>query len=242
MTMTMANVLIGLTFIALGFLTLKYPSIIKNWRYASEEQRKNIDIKALQLLSCKSMVVSGTALIIVGIISHFIKGSWPIFAMIIIMFAMAGYMIARTRRFDKNPTSRRNQTIAASVLAVSLFVVVGLFIGGKTESKIHVTDNGLTISGMYSETIALNDIDTIYMRPLTDLPKIEMRVNGYSDGEILKGYFRLTDWGRCKLFIHDTKAPVIVIHYANKHLIINLYDALATEQLYDEIQNIRTIQ
>ena len=95
---------------------------------------------------------------------------------------------------------------------------------------------------MYSETIALNDIDTAYMCQLNELPKIEIRVNGYSDGEILKGYFRLTDWGKCKLFIHDTKAPVIVINYNNKHLILNLYDASATEQLYNEIQNIRTIQ
>ena len=242
MTLTMVNVLIGIMFIVLGFLTLKYPSIIKNWRYASEEQRKNIDIKALQFLSCKSMVVSGTALIIVGIIGYFIKGSWSIYAMVGIVFAMSGYMVARTRRFDKNPTSRRKQTITAAVLAVSLFLVVGLFIGGKTETKIHVTDNTLIINGMYSETIALNDIDTAYMCQLNELPKIEMRVNGYSDGEILKGYFRLTNWGKCKLFVHDTKAPVIVINYNNKHLILNLYDASATEQLYNEIQNIRTIQ
>ena len=157
--------------------------------------------------------------------------------MVSIVFAMSGYMVARTRRFDKNPTSRRKQTITAAVLAVSLFVIVGLFLGGKTESKIHVTDDSLTINGMYSETIALSEIDTAYMCELKELPKIKMRVNGYSDGEILKGYFRLQDWGKCKLFIHDTKAPVIVIHYNDKHLILNLYDALATEQLYDELQN-----
>ena len=236
MTMTMLNVLIGLMFIALGFLTLKYPSIIKNWRYASEEQRKNIDIKALQLLSCKSMVVSGTDLIIVGIISHFIKGSWPIYAIIIIVFAMSGYMVARMRRFDKNPKSRRDQTIAAAVLAVSLFIVVGLFIGGKMESKIQITDNQLIINGMYSETIPLANIDTIYMSTLANLPKVEMRTNGYADGEILKGYFRLTDWGKCKLIIHDIQQPAIVIHYNNKHLILNLYDKTQTENLYNQIK------
>ena len=236
-TMVMTNVFLGLFLIVLGFLTLKYPSLIKNWRYATEEQRKNIDIEALKLLCCKSMVVSGTALIIVGIVSYFIKGSWPIYAMIMIAFAMAGYMVARTRRYDKNPQSRKKQTITAAILAVTLFLVVGLFIGGKTESKIHTTDNDLVINGMYSETIPLNEIDTVYISTLHNLPKIELRVNGYSDGSILKGYFRLTDWGKCKLFIHDIDAPVIVIHYNNKHLILNLYDALATEQLYNEIQN-----
>ena len=187
MTMTMVNIFIGIMFIVLGFLTLKYPSIIKNWRYASEEQRKNIDIKALQFLSCKSMVVSGTALIIVGIIGYFIKGSWSLYAMVGIVFAMSGYMVARTRRFDKNPTSRREQTITAAVLAVSLFLVVGLFIGGRTETKMHVTDNTLIINGMYSETIALNDIDTTYMCQLIELPKIEMPVTGPNQSRGTRG-------------------------------------------------------
>lgn len=237
MTMTMTNVLIGLMFIVLGFLTLKYPSLIKNWRYATEEQRKNIDLKALQLLTCKSMVVSGTALIIVGIVSHFIKGVWPIYAMIMIVFAMSGYMIARTRRFDKNTKSRRNQTIAAAVLAISLFVIVGLFIVGKMENKITLDENNLTIGGMYGFTIAKGEIDTVYMAQLSELPKIEMRTNGYNDGQILKGNFRLTDWGGCKLFVHDTKAPVIVIKREGKYTILNLYEAEATKKLYDELQN-----
>ena len=237
MTMTMVNVFIGIMFIVFGFLTLKYPSIIKNWRYANEEQRKNINIKALQFLSCKSMVVSGTALIIIGIIGYFIKGSWPIYAMVGIVFAMSGYMIARTRRFDKNPTSRRNQTIAAAVLAISLFVIVGLFIGGKMENKITLDENNLTIGGMYGFTIAKGEIDTVYMAQLSELPKIEMRTNGYNDGQILKGNFRLTDWGGCKLFVHDTKAPVIVIKREGKYTILNLYEAEATKKLYDELQN-----
>ena len=237
MTMTMTNVLIGLMFIVLGFLTLKYPSLIKNWRYATEEQRKNIDLKALQLLTCKSMVVSGTTLIIVGIVSHFIKGVWPIYAMIMIVFAMSGYMVARMRRFDKNTKSRRNQTIAAAVLAISLFVIVGLFIGGKMENKITLDENNLTIGGMYGFTIAKGEIDTVYMAQLSELPKIEMRTNGYNDGQILKGNFRLTDWGGCKLFVHDTKAPVIVIKREGKYTILNLYEAEATKKLYDELQN-----
>ena len=134
-------------------------------------------------------------------------------------------------------TIKKEKTILAAVLAITLFIVVGAFAIGKTETKVHITDNGLDIGGMYGETIALTEIDTAYMCNLNELPKIEMRTNGYADGSVLKGYFRLTDWGKCKLFVHDAKAPVIVIHYANKHLIINLYDAEATKNLYDELQN-----
>ncbi len=237
MTMTMVNVFIGIMFIVLGFLTLKYPWMIKQWRYASEEKRKNIDIKGLQELCCKSMVCGGLGLILVGIVNYFVKGNWSLYALIIIVFAMTGYMMARTRRYDKNPQSKKEMTIAATIMALSLFFVVGLFIVGKMENQVTINDDTLTIGGMYGFTIAKGEIDTVYMAQLSELPKIEMRTNGYNDGQILKGNFRLTDWGKCKLFIHDTKAPVIVIIYNNKHLILNLYDTSSTEQLYNEIQN-----
>lgn len=236
-TMIMTNVFIGLVFIAMGFITLKSPWMIKQWRYASEEKRKNIDIKGLQELYCKSMVCGGLGLILVGIINYFVKGNWSIYAMIIIVFAMTGYMIARTRRYDKNPKSKKEMTIAATIMALSLFLVVGLFIGGKMESKVTLDENSLTIGGMYGFTIAKDEIDTVYMAQLSELPKIEMRTNGYNDGQILKGNFRLTDWGGCKLFIHNAKEPVIVIKSEGKYTILNLYDAEATKKLYDELQN-----
>ena len=236
-TMIMTTVFLGLFFIAMGFITLKSPWMIKQWRYASEEQRKNIDIKGLQELCCKSMVCGGLGLILVGIVNYFVKGNWSLYALIIIVFAMTGYMMARTRRYDKNPQSKKEMTIAATIMALSLFFVVGLFIVGKMENQVTINDDTLTIGGMYGFTIAKGEIDTVYMAQLSELPKIEMRTNGYNDGQILKGNFRLTDWGGCKLFVHDTKAPVIVIIYNNKHLILNLYDTSSTEQLYNEIQN-----
>ncbi len=235
--MVMTTVFLGLFFIAMGFITLKSPWMIKQWRYASEEKRKNIDIKGLQELCCKSMVYGGLGLILVGIVNYFMKGNWSLYALIIIVFAMTGYMMARTRRYDKNPQSKKEMTIAATIMALSLFFVVGLFIVGKMENQVTINDDTLTIGGMYGFTIAKGEIDTVYIAQLSELPKIEMRTNGYNDGQILKGNFRLTDWGGCKLFVHDTKAPVIVVHYNNKYLILNLYDALATEQLYNELQN-----
>lgn len=236
-TMVMTTVFLGLFFIAMGFITLKSPWMIKQWRYASEEKRKNINIKGLQELCCKSMVCGGLGLILVGITNYFVKGNWSLYALIIIVFAMTGYMMARTRRYDKNPKSKKEMTIAATIMALSLFFVVGIFIVGKMENKITLDENNLTIGGMYGFTIAKGEIDTVYMTQLSELPKIEMRTNGYNDGQILKGNFRLTDWGGCKLFIHDTKAPMIVIKREGKYTILNLYDAEATKKLYDELQN-----
>ena len=181
-TMIMTTVFLGLLFIAMGFITLKSPWMIKQWRYASEEKRKNIDIKGLQELCCKSMVCGGLGLILVGIVNYFVKGNWSLYALIIIVFAMTGYMVARTRRYDKNPKSKKEMTIAATIMALSLFLVVGLFIGGKMENKITLDENNLTIGGMYGFTIAKGEIDTVYMAQLNELPKVKMRTNGYRYG------------------------------------------------------------
>ena len=235
--MVMTTVFLGLFFIAMGFITLKSPWMIKQWRYASEEKRKNIDIKGLQELCCKSMVCGGLGLILVGIVNYFVKGNWSLYALIIIVFAMTGYMMARTRRYDKNPQSKKEMTIAATVVALSLFLVVGLFIGGKMESKVTLDENSLTIGGMYGFTIAKGEIDTVYMAQLNELPKIERRTNGYNDGQVAKGNFRLDEWGACKLFIHNAKEPVIVIKSEGKYTILNLYEAETTKNLYNELQN-----
>ena len=202
-TMIMTTVFLGLLFIAMGFITLKSPWMIKQWRYASEEKRKNIDIKGLQELCCKSMVCGGLGLILVGIVNYFVKGNWSLYALIIIVVAMTGYMVARTRRYDKNPKSKKEMTFAATIMALSLFLVVGLFIGGKMENKITLDENNLTIGGMYGFTIAKGEIDTVYMAQLSELPKVKMRTNGYNDGQVAKGNFRLDEWGACKLFIHN---------------------------------------
>ena len=236
-TMIMTTVFLGLLFIAMGFITLKSPWMIKQWRYASEEKRKNIDIKGLQELCCKSMVCGGLGLILVGITNYFVKGNWSLYALIIIVFAMTGYMVARTRRYDKNPQSKKEMTIAATIMALSLFLVVGLFIGGKMENKITLDENNLTIGGMYGFTIAKGEIDTVYMAQLNELPKIERRTNGYNDGQVAKGNFRLDEWGACKLFIHNAKEPVIVIKSEGKYTILNLYEAETTKNLYNELQN-----
>ena len=236
-TMVTTTIFLGLVFIAMGFITLKSPWMIKSWRYASEEKRKNIDIKGLQELCCKSMVCGGLGLILVGITNYFVKGNWSLYALIMITVAMTGYMIARTRRFDKNPKSKKEMTIAATIMALSLFLVVGLFIGGKMENKITLDENNLTIGGMYGFTIAKENIDTIYMAMMNELPKVKMRTNGYNDGQVAKGNFRLDEWGACKLFIHNAKEPVIVIKSEGKYTILNLYEAETTKKLYDELQN-----
>ena len=235
--MIAVHISIGLFFIAMGFITLKSPWMIKQWRYASEEKRKNIDIKGLQLLYCKSMVSGGLASVLLGIVNYFVEGNWSLYAFIAIIFGMTGYMIARTRRYDKNPKSKKEMTIAAAITALSLFLIVGLFIGGKMESKVTVDENELTINGMYGFTIAKENIDTMYMAMMSELPKVKMRTNGYNDGEVAKGNFRLEEWGACKLFIHNAKEPVIVIKSEGKYTILNLYEAEATKKLYDELQN-----
>ena len=235
--MIAVHISIGLFFIAMGFITLKSPWTIKQWRYASEEKRKNIDIKGLQLLYCKSMVCGGLASVLLGIVNYFVEGNWSLYAFIAIIFGMTGYMIARTRRYDKNPKSKKEMTIAAAITALSLFLVVGLFIGGKMESKVTVDENGLTINGMYGFTIAKENIDTMYMAMMSELTKVKMRTNGYNDGEVAKGNFRLEEWGACKLFIHNAKEPVIVIKSEGKYTILNLYETEATKKLYDELQN-----
>lgn len=231
----MLHILTGFLFITLGVLTRKYPWMLQNWRRANEKERELIDIQGLQTMYFRSAVVSGISLILVGGVNYFIAGTWSLYALIIILFVWAGYTLAQYRHYDTNPHANKNVLIAGIVLAVTMVVVVVLLAWGKQENEVYVDSHQLKIEGMYGETVALNTIDTLYMSTLQEIPDIELRTNGYSDGKVLKGYFRLTDWGSCKLIVHDIASPFIVIKHANSRLIINLKTTSKTLSLYKQL-------
>ena len=223
---------LGVFFIVTGFLTRKYPWMIKEWRYANEEARKNIDIRGLQSFMFRVMTVSGVSLIIAGILHFFIEGDWVIYTILIVTFGMAGYIIANLNRYDKNPKSKKIKIVSTILLIIALLAIFS----GQKENKIDVNNNTLDINGIYGESVDLNTIDTVYMSPLSEIPTIEIRTNGYAMGNVLKGFFRLTDWGKCKLIIHNTDCPVIVLKRNGKYLLINLRDEAQTQTLYHMIE------
>jgi hypothetical protein len=223
---------IGIFFVVMGLLTRRYPKMINQWRYASDEERRNIDIKDLQEMCFRVMSVSGVVLMGVGGVNYFVRGSWSLYVLLLVLFVMSVYMLYAQKRCNHNPMSPKKKLWRVMLFVLTVLLVIGVFFAGKHENGMELDEGVLRISGMYGEDIALKEIDSLYMSSMVDLPSVEMRTNGYADGEVLKGYFRLSGWGSCKLLVHDVDGDVIVILANDKRYIINCYEQSGTEELY----------
>lgn len=233
--MEMVHVFTGLLLMVVGLLTRRYPWMINQWRYATEEERRNIDIKGLQMMYFGVLLVSGVLLMGVGVLNYFVKGSWSVYALLVVLLSMSGYMMYVQKRYDHNQSSSKKRVWSGVLLVVTVLLVIGVFCVGKQENRMELGAESLVIGGMYGEKIELSDIDTVYMSRLADLPNVEVRLNGYADGEVMKGYFRLTDWGKCKLLVHDVQGDVIVIVTRGRRFIVNQYASEGTAALYESV-------
>jgi hypothetical protein len=100
--------------------------------------------------------------------------------------------------------------------------------------KVVMNAHQIQISNFYSFEANYNEIK--HVKLLDQLPKIEVRTNGFSAFGVLRGYFSLADLGIGSLFIHKEVAPFILIKTNKKYVLINDENSEKTKALYQKIK------
>ena len=123
-----------------------------------------------------------------------------------------------------------------SIISIALFILTIIFLTQCVSApKISVTDEEIRISGRYGERIRADDVKEIKL--LNQMPRIQIRTNGISFGEIQRGYFRLENIGRAKLFLHSRSAPFILIERKNGvKIFLNYQEREKTENYYQKLR------
>ena len=117
-----------------------------------------------------------------------------------------------------------------------VYIIVFIFIYPQTRpNTILIEGDKIEIKGSYGVTFTSNDITSMQWN--INAPKILMRTNGLSIGDIRKGEFRINNQEKATLFLENMKGPYISIALQNgKLLLINLKTEDATRMLYKEIK------
>ncbi len=119
------------------------------------------------------------------------------------------------------------------ILAIAFIVVVGLFFITSQETNVEVSAEQVRIKGLYGGTYSMNEITDIQL--VNSIPKITRRTNGAAFGNYKKGHFKLEQLGDCKLFVHSSEGPYIIIKNDDRDVIINFKDKNNTQKLYNEL-------
>lgn len=235
--MQIVNFLLALLFAVLGLLVLRYPMIISGLNTMSEKRRRYVDIDGMKRCVSRSMLVTATVLLVLGVVGFVVKSAQvQLYGMLTTVFGMTLWIIFSSAKYDRNHASRTVMWISATFIVLVMAGVVALMLSGNRESKVTVSESGVSIDGgLYRRTMQWENIDTVYV---TDrLPRVIMKTNGFADGVTMKGHFRLEEWGRCMLFVHCKGAPVVVFHDVELgYTVLNFDDEGETGRLYGNIE------
>jgi len=232
--MDILNLIVGLFMIGIGFLVKSSPDLIAGYNTMPKEEKKNIDIEGLSTFMRNGLITIGLSIIIGYYIFKWIGFTMIANSMILIVTLVGvTILLINAQKFDYNKT--KNSKLIYFITGLTFLFVIGLITYGFIPSKTIYGDDTIRFSGMYGFEISISDIENI---ELSDkLPTIKIRTNGFSFGNVKKGFFNLDKYGKSRLLIHSDLAPYLILSKNNgDKIIINFKDRIETEKTYDKIK------
>lgn len=234
--MKLFSLIYGLIMIGAGFLVKAAPGLISGYNTMPEDQKKNVDIEGLSTYLRNGFITIGLTVIIGYYLFNWIGISFLANSVVLIATLMGlTVMVLKAQRFDHNREKKTKSTYI--ILTLVIVFVTWIISYGYTPSRFAVDNDTLNFSGMYGFDIKISDIKSIEIAER--IPVIKSRSNGFSLGNIKKGYFELEGMSKCRLLLHSSKQPYIVITQTNnKKIIVNFSDKFKTEDVYNTINNL----
>ncbi|RPI55673.1 MAG: hypothetical protein EHM55_07185 [Acidobacteria bacterium] len=139
--------------------------------------------------------------------------------------------------FPKDVTWRRRvRLISVAMVALVSAIVLGQCYVYSREPSVDLTSETLSVgAGFHGTEIPLSAIQTVTL--VDTLPRIQRRTNGFAAGGLLRGNFRLDEWGFGRLFINRTSPPYVVVRTRDTFVVVNFEDAARTRALYEQLRN-----
>ena len=182
----------------------------------------------------KAFKFAGIFVIVFSFVSFLINSKILLFSTSFVVPFGAGVYALIKRKIVTQKTS----TFAIIFLTATLILLMSIIPIAYIEPNIIIHKENITISGVYGESIPLDQISHVQLIEAT--PKIKLRTNGIAIGEIKKGYFSTDTLGNIKLIVHKDKKPFLHIETENKrHIIINFRDPNKTLVIYNSIMQYR---
>lgn len=230
-------IMLGITFlfVVLRFVIryLKWDWLIAGYNTMSKEKKQEIDIEGLRTFLGNSMFIIAAIFLVAFLFDYMGQNTSALIAFYGLI-AYVIFMMFYGQRFNHNKKDQRKGTIvAAAILILSGAFVFGMMLYGGGEPEISVTAQEITIGGMYGTTVYTSELQEVQL--VDNLPRITARTNGYAVGNILKGYFRLEEYGKAKLFLVSYQGPFLLLRDSENLFIINYEDTSKTEALFELI-------
>jgi hypothetical protein len=206
---------ISALFVAIGFSVTENNAkyLLSGYNTMTEQDRKNVDIKAYIPYFRNFHIFLGISFLMLGAALTYLisENAGGIFLGVYPVLAYM-YFVATSSTYLKG-AGRRGNKVAFGILGVILLSIIALFGFGFREDRLTFHSNGVTLGGMYGETLPASEIQSIEL--VNELPEITFKSNGFALGTIHKGYFKTNREETVKLIMNSDKVPVILLTKSN---------------------------
>lgn len=184
-------------------------SLLSGYNMMSTEQQAQFDLKAYLKEFRSFHIFLAVSFALMGLLMLYTIGSdgagiflgvYPILAYL--------YFILKTRRYN-GPNQQGQVKWASAILVLVLIGLIGLFTYGYQESKLGFQEDLLIIEGMYGIELRSDQIESVSL--VDDLPAISHRMNGFSTGEVRRGYYKTKLGEKVRLLINSSERPALLI-------------------------------
>lgn len=239
--MTTTNVIVGASIILVGLL-VKHGNmhfLIAGYNTMPRDEKKNVDIQGYSTLFRDCFILIGLVIIVgnfifqwlgMHLLSEWIAG--------ISIVSILPYLLIKGQKFNNNSSEKvkRNPRFILSIYGVIVTIMIAFLLYGYNNTKVNFKNEELKIFGFYGIELPYQSIDKVEL--LSEIPKIELKTNGFSLGCVMKGNFKLDEVGNCKLYIKTLKAPFVKIVYNDTRIIfLNFADSGETKNVFTELNN-----
>lgn len=209
----MLYLILGLSalFLGVGFLINEKnaSSLLSGYNMMSSEEQAAFDLKGYLKAFRSFHIFMAISFSLFGLAALYSLGEnaagmflgiYPILAYL--------YFILRSRKYY-GPNQKNTVKWASALLVAVLIGVVGLFTYGFQESKMEFQEEVLLINGMYGIELRAEQVESFHL--VDSLPRIRYRMNGFSSGEVQRGYYKTDDGEKVRLLLNSSDRPALLI-------------------------------
>lgn len=149
----------------------------------------------------------------------------------LLVYFIGFFISARKFRFQQ----RSNYYWGMGILAVVLIFISFMFTKGNTTSLLIPTSEGIEITEMYGEKIPVEEIRSFAL--VEKYPDLTLRINGYADGKVQKGYFKTAIGEMVLVIANKIEAPVILINKASGEKVYYVPKDISSEEIFKQLQS-----
>ena len=237
----------GAFLIVMGWLCYRFPNMINPYGNMTPERKALVDIVGLKKSLFITWAVTGALLVVSAVLSYkkifdedtsgFVMTGLLLASLIPTFIAMKKYNGFGRDKSGRAASifSRPTKWVWVSMGLTASFVIM-IFVLSDKAPKIEVSEDVISISGMYGRDIPTAEIATVEL--LDELPPIRQRTNGSSTYKYNKGHFLLKNGEKCIMIVR-LNAPYIEIRTTDNLFYLNGATKEETVELYGQIKALK---